>query len=267
MGATKMSDRQPPLPATGKGADRKLWHYVLNVLNVQSVISDRERGQPARQNTRQVGANRGSVDGGRREDRGRRDDSQSGKREDRADTVLRQLPRGQVVSIGGIQETKLSRCTNYGGRTATLRAKSTVSIDTPAAARAAQRQPSGQRSTAGKPKRNPKATRSLKGQRTTQEGRFKHRKLHFILPVRNGAVQSERSGSSKRRAGMPAEGLTQEDNNLLQEGRTASRVEQQRQLGGSSSKARKKELPRATTHSINRKNRNRIRKDMARRRW
>ena len=116
-----MSYRQPPLPATGKGADRNLWHYVLNVLNVQSEIRERERGRPTRRNTRQVGANKGSVNGGLREDRGRREDSQSGRREDRADYVLRQLTRGQVVSIGSIQETKLRRCTNNGGRAGQLR--------------------------------------------------------------------------------------------------------------------------------------------------
>ena len=132
-----------------------MWLYVLNVLNVQSVIRERERGWPARQNTRQVGVNSGIVNGGLKEDRDRREDRQSGRREVRADDVLRQLPRGHVVSIGTNQETKLRRCKNDGGRAVTPLTNSTATKAAPAEARTSLRHPHSQRSNAGEPKLNP----------------------------------------------------------------------------------------------------------------
>ena len=218
-----------------------MWHYVFGVLNVQSDRCERGRGLPAIRNTRQASVNKGRIIEGRSENRGRQEVRKSGRRAERTDDVLRQLPRGQVVAIGTNQETQLRKCTNNGGRAVTPMANSTAMKATPATARAAQQQPSGQVPTAGKPKPNPTATRSLKGQRATQASRYKHRNLHFILPVRNGARQPKRSRESKRRADGPSNGSSQEDSNSGQKRNAASREKRQRQLGGSSSKGRKKE--------------------------
>ena len=64
-----------------------------------------------------------------------------------------------------------------------------------------------------------------------------------------------------------AKGFVKKDYNMMHKGSMRSREKWQGPLGGSLSKERNKKILRATTHSSNRKNRNRIRKDIARRRW